>query len=600
MTDIELIPPSLAIKAMRDSGYKNTAYAIAELIDNSIQAGATEVELLCSEREQPGQRSRMVIDQIAVMDNGSGMDVGTLSAALQFGNGKYLNDRSGIGRFGMGLPASSISQCRMVEVWSWQNGMENALYSLIDVRKFESGEQRFVPNPTPKPIPDIWRKASHIHSQTGTLVVWSGLDKCLWKTGSSIIRHSEFLIGRIYRRFIDHQKAKLRLAVFPQDYPTEPTIDQYAGVNDPIYLMVPSATPEPYDQKAMFQPDGEKWEVPWEIDYEGQTHQAMIRFTIAKEEARPGRNPGSTPYGQHARKNTGVSLIRADREISLDKSLVSSSEFRDRWWGVEVEFSPELDEVFGVTNNKQSASHFPEIGEMLEDIEEGRNSSDGIRDGDLEFEDDPRRLLVDVVRFVHRRVRQMEKVLRAQSRNKPPTRHEIDDDAEKKGTKVTNRRIEEGHLGSSDQDANIPQDKRVALLTKTLRDHDVSPKVAEEMSRIAIRNGLKYVFAVTNLDGNTFFSVKPVAGEILIMLNSNHPAYENLMELSEEENGDVLSAEEMADRLSRTKQGLKLLLMSWARFEDEAIPDRKRREIQDIRNEWGKFAAQFLDENPLN
>lgn len=32
----EVIPPKLAVKAMRDSGYKNTAYAIAELIDNSV------------------------------------------------------------------------------------------------------------------------------------------------------------------------------------------------------------------------------------------------------------------------------------------------------------------------------------------------------------------------------------------------------------------------------------------------------------------------------------------------------------------------------------------------------------------------------------
>ena len=42
-----IIPPELAVKAMRDSGYRNTAYALAELIDNSIQADASEVELIC-------------------------------------------------------------------------------------------------------------------------------------------------------------------------------------------------------------------------------------------------------------------------------------------------------------------------------------------------------------------------------------------------------------------------------------------------------------------------------------------------------------------------------------------------------------------------
>lgn len=35
-----IVPPNLVVKAMRDNGYKNAAYAIAELIDNSIQHGA--------------------------------------------------------------------------------------------------------------------------------------------------------------------------------------------------------------------------------------------------------------------------------------------------------------------------------------------------------------------------------------------------------------------------------------------------------------------------------------------------------------------------------------------------------------------------------
>jgi hypothetical protein len=46
------VPASLAIEAMRDNGYKNTAYAVAELIDNSIQAEADYVQLLCAEREE--------------------------------------------------------------------------------------------------------------------------------------------------------------------------------------------------------------------------------------------------------------------------------------------------------------------------------------------------------------------------------------------------------------------------------------------------------------------------------------------------------------------------------------------------------------------
>ncbi|MFM6209134.1 ATP-binding protein, partial [Planktothrix sp.] len=71
----DIVPAHLAVQAMRDNGYKNAAYAIAELMDNAIQAGASQVELLCGERKtQVDQRKRSRIEQIAVLDNGRGMD----------------------------------------------------------------------------------------------------------------------------------------------------------------------------------------------------------------------------------------------------------------------------------------------------------------------------------------------------------------------------------------------------------------------------------------------------------------------------------------------------------------------------------------------
>ena len=132
----EIVPAHLAVTAMRDNGYKNAAYAIAELMDNSIQAGASQVELLCGEKQNTsGQRKTSIIETIAVLDNGSGMTAEILRLALQFGNGTYLDSakHTGIGRFGMGLPSSSISQCRRVDVWSWTNGKENALYTFLDI-----------------------------------------------------------------------------------------------------------------------------------------------------------------------------------------------------------------------------------------------------------------------------------------------------------------------------------------------------------------------------------------------------------------------------------------------------------------------------------
>ena len=69
-----IIPPNLAIRSLRDNGYKNAASAIAELMDNSIQHQSKNVELICLEQDiQLSHRVRSQIQQIGVVDNGSGM-----------------------------------------------------------------------------------------------------------------------------------------------------------------------------------------------------------------------------------------------------------------------------------------------------------------------------------------------------------------------------------------------------------------------------------------------------------------------------------------------------------------------------------------------
>ena len=214
--DAQIIPPRLAITAMRDSGYKNTAYALAELIDNAVQANASMIEVFCIEkREQVWMRERSRLWKIAVLDNGSGMDVQTLWMALQFGNGTRLNDRTGIGRFGMGLPNASISQARRVDVWSWLNGPDNAITSFIDLDKIETEDMKQVPEPVHSPMPERWRRLSGNLGQRGTLVVWSNLDfeRLTWKRAERALLRTEEIVGRVYRRFIEEQTNRLKKAV---------------------------------------------------------------------------------------------------------------------------------------------------------------------------------------------------------------------------------------------------------------------------------------------------------------------------------------------------------------------------------------------------
>ena len=82
--DAHIINLSHFIEATRDSGYKNTTSAVAELVDNSIQAGAKRVEICI-------HNGAAISDyplEIAVVDDGCGMDSATLRQALRVGDSR--------------------------------------------------------------------------------------------------------------------------------------------------------------------------------------------------------------------------------------------------------------------------------------------------------------------------------------------------------------------------------------------------------------------------------------------------------------------------------------------------------------------------------
>jgi hypothetical protein len=595
MKQCEIVPTHLAIQAMRDNGFKNAAYALAELIDNSIQAGATMIEMLCSEKVVEKEvRSRRYVDKIAVLDNGKGMDSEVLSMALQFGNGMYLDseNHTGIGRFGMGLPNSSISQCEKVEVWTWTDGIENAIYSYLDLEQIRDKKLSTVPEPVKKKPPKLWKDISKGFAKSGTLVVWSKIDKCIWRTAGAILKNSELLIGRMYRKFIDNRKIKIRMVAFNKD-DTKQFVEKCAVPNDPIYLMKKTSCHAPYNDKPMFDLYNED---TYPIKYRGKIHEVKIKLTYACEESREGYNPGDKPHGRHASKNLGVSIVRAGRELDMDLSIVNSYDPTERWWGVEVEFPPALDDIFGVTNNKQSARYFSDVlkidfGEyckadnitptqMLEHMKE---------DGDPHFH------LIKIVQNMTTQLNAIRRLLKAQTKGKKadgkPKRHE----AESKATDATIERQKEGHAGQSDEEEKAPIEKRKDEIRKTLEELGSTKEAIDEIidSTFTSEKNYKYIFSHADLESPAFFSVKPKGGEIIISLNTNHPAYDKLFEVFEEF-PDTKNIEELHLHIARAREALKLVLMAWARYEDEQPDGELRSRAQQIRYDWGTIAKQFL------
>ena len=598
----DIVPTHLAVQAMRDNGYKNAAYAIAELMDNAIQAGVTHVELLCGEKTSlVEQRSRTRVEQIAVLDNGCGMDADVLRMAMQFGNGTRLDagQQTGIGRFGMGLPASSVSQCTRVDVWTWQNGVESALHTYLDLDQIKKRLQSSVPRPTAQAVPSLWREAGREWGPSGTLVVWSNLDKCTWRTSTAIIDNSEFLIGRMYRRFLDSGQVGIQLTWFNLDNPRLP-FSKAAEPNDPGYLMEKTSCPAPFHTVPMFLPwDGADNTRTFMVPFEGHSHEVKVVFSIARAEARKdesGRDAGARPWGKHAKGNVGVSVVRAGRELELDQGMVSSYDPRERWWGVEIEFPPALDDLFGVTNNKQSARNFADIAKA--DIESLLKGGRTLHELKEEFSEngDPRGLLLDIAHAMGKSLSKLRADIKDQAvggRNLPSDVLDIAG-PEADAAARTKQRQEEGHVGKSDRDEKLPSEVKREHIERSLRDFGLPEAVASTQAAHMVSTNVKYQFVHGEVDSGAFFSVKTRgSGSIIIGLNTRHPAYDNLIEVLEE---SVIGAspEELRSRLNNARDGLKTLLIAWARYEDEQPEGVQSERAQKTRVDWGSVARSFL------
>lgn len=161
------LPPNapMLLDSMRAIGY-DAATAIADLIDNSITAAATSIDI-----RFPGGRPTY----LTVLDNGCGMDEGELATAMTFGSRSPQDTREShdLGRFGLGLKTASISQCRRLTVVTKRGdrvlGME---WNLDDV-----GPEWNVGVLEPADIAALPHVEHLERLPSGTLVIWRNLDR---------------------------------------------------------------------------------------------------------------------------------------------------------------------------------------------------------------------------------------------------------------------------------------------------------------------------------------------------------------------------------------------------------------------------------------
>ena len=623
-----IVNTEMTVMAMRDSGYKSTTHALAELVDNGIEAGATAVEVfgISKQNERTG---RVALEELAVLDNGQGMDSVTLRGSLRYGHGTRTA-RRGIGRFGVGLPNSSMSQAKRVDIWSWQTGVTNALHTWLSIKDVEDGN-REIPGPTLRPIPEQYIESSRNGPEdAGTLVVWSELDRVEWRRASTTFRHTEALLGRIYRRFLASASDRLHLddprdqEIGPQRTITCIPIDCVDGVycvqeddvvevkpNDPLYLMKGTSCPEEFGAGPMFtELEGSPFVVP--IPYQGKEYEVRLRGSYARPHVRnsnlpdaewpeqwSGRDAGQTPWGKHAGHNLGISVIRSHRELEMDTSW-TNQDTTERWWTIEVDFPAALDEIFGVTNNKQGTVTFQRLGQydwQREALPDEHTQGDVRRRME---EDGDQRVHLLVLRTQVERIRTLLRHHAGLSMQGRQSRHHQDEEqkADAKTSAAIRRRVKEGHQGESDRagEKGTTEDQIQAQAQSLVEKHHFDREQALQKAMETVDKGNRVSWILSAQPGSpAFFDVEPLPNILQVAFNTEHPVHPYLYDLLHPDI-EEMSEEDLKSSLSKAAAAFRILFYSWARFEEEQT-DRDRRNIRNARLEWGKYSEEFFDED---
>lgn len=337
--DRPIVADATFVLATRDTGYRSAAAAVGELVDNALQAHAMNVHIFVIDERVAGGRHVTV----GVLDDGIGMDPDTMQYALQFGGTNRFNDRSGFGRFGMGLPNSSVSQTKRFEVYSW-SAATGCIATYLDVDEVTGGQLRAIPVPVPAQLP-TWAAAAA--APTGTLVVWSRCDRLDYRKATTVACKLSQALGRIYRRALwkgvrVYMNGVQLVAADPLFCHPLTGEGGGHGFGDPLTYEIAAAGAS------------------------GVTSTVMVRFTEL-----PVALWYSLPVEQKRQMGivggAGVSILRAGREIDYGWHLMGAKrrENYDDWWRCEVSFEPALDELFGVTHSKQGITPTPELRAIL-------------------------------------------------------------------------------------------------------------------------------------------------------------------------------------------------------------------------------------------
>ncbi len=369
------------LRSSMNLGNRDLDDHLRELLDNSIDAGATRIWIVLDARN--GEMARLIVG-----DDGCGIPkefeyrgktYEGVPFVMAFGSGRntHAHQESTIGKYGFGLPVGLVSQARdegAARVYTKQDGDP-------DWRWSEYNFDRLVANDCVLPPEQLGGLDFFPPWETGTFVVIDLADSAGMRPGAHQSRILAW-VGRVYRVMIDQG---LTITVVARAGTKDDV--KVATLRDPLALM-----PESKEAKGLG--DVKEYEVP-DFVFDDETspvgvvidpktgEPARITFRLSLIDNASSRRKLGLPVGIPGASNIndktlkkynigydgqGFSLLREGRELAHGRSLgLYTKDPRFNWMHGSIDFPTALDDLMNVQVNKNQFELDPRLRDLLKE-----------------------------------------------------------------------------------------------------------------------------------------------------------------------------------------------------------------------------------------
>ena len=304
--------------------------AVADLVDNSIEAGARTISV---DMDWDGEDS-----WVRIADDGDGMRPAELREALRFGSKRTYEDDD-LGKFGLGLKTASISQCACLSVasrwnpkradivgycWDLQHVNRTDSWEILQLEGAKLAAQAYAP----------------LRSGPGTVVLWQKLDRIMAyqypdgraaeKGFASMLRDLESHLGMVFHRFLSGAVGRRRQ----------------------IRILVNGNRVEPWDPFCTAEPGTEELPPKTVPVSEGETHGEIVLepFVLPPQDNFSSPDAFSRAAGPNRwNQQQGFYVYRSDRLLqSGGWSHLRAPDEHTKLARIAVRFQPRLDDAFKV------------------------------------------------------------------------------------------------------------------------------------------------------------------------------------------------------------------------------------------------------------